>query len=778
MKKGLNTDIDEIVVKIIEAIHTTAHDYRRILLEEAFYMSLRNNFLNWALLCRGFILLLENKQVFINTKLWNNLEDVSQDHNFNSLFWNLRTLLFAQAYRYRASSEMYNYEKNIYEDADKLKKRIYVELSDSEKLYNELIIAKINKHIKMVALYGLARLEFIKMELKKREQKDRQIRFKYSNELLKTKQFYNQSIIIARGLGLIYSAPILGNVLLDWIVYIEENNNWGINKKKKHLEECLKSLDVVIKADKQKHAYPLLLKARIQHTLQIRCSKSQSIKNTVELISKAVERFPFDNAVQSELEDFADAIKRDYCDSIPNIELYHQIRFVQPAKSTKASINKYLRSESKINGSNNSRQLLIMRRWSSYTPLIKLQEHNTRGGGYLLEWDGTRVVIDPGVGFLRNIFEYGYRIQDLDAVIVTHQHIDHVDDMEAILSLLKTYNSIQSVKSKNKYPRFFLSDSGNERWEKIIIGALNLDSSKKNVEVLKPNQKCSSEINGIKIIPVPLHYHQDALDEVPELDSKGHPIKEEGREPTGFGLIFEIPLNKKQKCTIGISSDTGYVSRDKKVSSEYFQNCDIVVLHLSNVDDLDYLNKFDKSKFVKHPWKDGEPYGYKNVLYKKHLGFWGVVEFIKDLISENGRSNRTIILSEFGEETLKNRVAILNELCKIIEKLGKEGEKQSRRIYLGDIGTQVRLPEGAIGCHFGFNRCNAVADSFLEFDGSDNNQKFTNNVWNDRSIVHFCQSHGSMISKKNSPDPALWGYLGIPIVNNIEHDEARNRYKK
>lgn len=52
-----------------------------------------------------------------------------------------------------------------------------------------------------------------------------------------------------------------------------------------------------------------------------------------------------------------------------------------------------------------------------------------RGGGFYFRWNTSGVVVDPGLYFVANMHEHGLSINDIDAVIVTHDHIDHTGDM-------------------------------------------------------------------------------------------------------------------------------------------------------------------------------------------------------------------------------------------------------------------------------------------------------------------------------------------------------------
>jgi ribonuclease BN (tRNA processing enzyme) len=51
--------------------------------------------------------------------------------------------------------------------------------------------------------------------------------------------------------------------------------------------------------------------------------------------------------------------------------------------------------------------------------------------GYLLEYDGRHILIDCGSGVLSNMFRF-ISIDQLDAIILTHLHYDHISDMQVM----------------------------------------------------------------------------------------------------------------------------------------------------------------------------------------------------------------------------------------------------------------------------------------------------------------------------------------------------------
>ena len=94
--------------------------------------------------------------------------------------------------------------------------------------------------------------------------------------------------------------------------------------------------------------------------------------------------------------------------------------------------------------------LRIMRKWNSSSPLFS---HGvSQGGGYFLttknhHGETKGIVIDPGYAFFDIFRDIGLGIADIDAIIITHDHDDHTDSVEGILSLLAKYND-HNEKSK------------------------------------------------------------------------------------------------------------------------------------------------------------------------------------------------------------------------------------------------------------------------------------------------------------------------------------------
>ncbi len=93
-------------------------------------------------------------------------------------------------------------------------------------------------------------------------------------------------------------------------------------------------------------------------------------------------------------------------------------------------------------------KFVVLRRWQSFNPKVpRPKGQDIRGGGYFLFWEGKGLVIDPGYDFVQNFYEQGFSIEDIDAIVVTHTHPDHEDELNTILTLVEEWNQVQEARS-------------------------------------------------------------------------------------------------------------------------------------------------------------------------------------------------------------------------------------------------------------------------------------------------------------------------------------------
>jgi hypothetical protein len=113
-----------------------------------------------------------------------------------------------------------------------------------------------------------------------------------------------------------------------------------------------------------------------------------------------------------------------------------------------------------LNGMN---KFVVLKRWQSFNPIIpRPTGTRLRGGGYFLMWHGKGLAIDPGYDFIQNLYEQGFSLEDLFAVVVTHSHPDHDDDFASLTTLVHEWNSFHEKMCRPKMVKkldLYLSES-------------------------------------------------------------------------------------------------------------------------------------------------------------------------------------------------------------------------------------------------------------------------------------------------------------------------------
>ena len=86
---------------------------------------------------------------------------------------------------------------------------------------------------------------------------------------------------------------------------------------------------------------------------------------------------------------------------------------------------------------------ILLKGFSSSTPVIYSASFNIEcnGGGFYFNYKGTGIVADSGIGFVKSMHKHGIFIDDIDIVVITHDHLDHNADAETLSSLLHDFNS-------------------------------------------------------------------------------------------------------------------------------------------------------------------------------------------------------------------------------------------------------------------------------------------------------------------------------------------------
>jgi hypothetical protein len=254
----------------------------------------------------------------------------------------------------------------------------------------------------------------------------------------------------------------------------------------------------------------------------------------------------------------------------------------------------------------------VLRSWSSFTPFLPQQwasnreaRFTSRGGGYLLRWKGHGIAVDPGPSFIRNLYETGFKVDDIDTVIVTHNHPDHTYEVESVLNL--------ASRAGHRISTFLLSKNANAG----LANKVSMSSPTSEIVVFGPGNTWILESDESRLTIRGLVAHHA------DIGSSG--------TVSAFGVAFHEQDLAGERVLAAVSSDTHWC-RTVEESFASLKNAEIFVAHVSRVE-------FDEMC---------EPGRY----YSKHLGILGAFRALKAVHPRVG------VLSEWGEELAGYRAPI------------------------------------------------------------------------------------------------------------------------
>jgi len=244
-------------------------------------------------------------------------------------------------------------------------------------------------------------------------------------------------------------------------------------------------------------------------------------------------------------------------------------------------------------------KFVVLRRWQSINPRIpKPEVPRLRGGGCFLLWQGKGIVIDPGYDFIQNFYDEGFSLSDIDAVIVTHSHPDHDDNLSTLTTLNKEWNEYYentgqaSGGNGKKQFDFLLNESTNLKFSAWLKSAhvdlgrvIPLPSvwwdkaSKSPSDGNIRGEPAMIRLNGkngycfdLEVIPA---WHDDVIGKTEAVGLKFH-LYDSGGTPVGY---------------LGYTGDTGAYGHDmsergrgnvKRIET-FYEDCDVLVAHLGDI---------------------------------------------------------------------------------------------------------------------------------------------------------------------------------------------------
>lgn len=267
---------------------------------------------------------------------------------------------------------------------------------------------------------------------------------------------------------------------------------------------------------------------------------------------------------------------------------------------------------------------IASRRWNSWTPNQPVHEdsrvlHFKTGGGYFLSDGNTSIAIDPGYGYLDMLFEHGFTVMDIDSVVITHDHPDHLAEFQNILGLRHNYR--KDCKELDLYlnpSSCFLLNNFAKYYAHLLKDAM--------AKPLLPETEL--RIGTIKLETIGM-YHDEIYDSLGTLRNE---VAEAFGPSKALGLKFTIEYDGGHKFTCVIPGDTSFPKEpdDCKKLLKFYGCPDVAAIHLGSIEEA-WVNEISPASSIEY----GE---------NKHLGINGVIHFLRML------EPRVAVLTEFGEE--------------------------------------------------------------------------------------------------------------------------------
>jgi ribonuclease BN (tRNA processing enzyme) len=364
---------------------------------------------------------------------------------------------------------------------------------------------------------------------------------------------------------------------------------------------------------------------------------------------------------------------------------------------------------------------LGLQRWNSSSPA----EGYSLGGGYLiyrLDRDhriSYGIAIDPGFDFIRNLFHMGFSLNDIDIIIISHAHIDHIRDFESIVTLLL---ELKKRKDMNRKVHVILTLGTYKRLEYIIENSqLRMHIEPYIIDIDReieidyfedlPNDKvsfcfqpASNTVNRLKPIIIRDKSSGDSC------EVKISPTRAYHDDYTqysdSFGFLINIHRNGENEVSIGYTGDTKWVYKeiidpikgerinkvDRKIKDivKQYENCDTIIVHLGSL--INKNKEDDRYNFLKYWACERENECEQLVRKEGHPYLIGLLRILTSLYNESKVDKPLVFVSEFGEELRgKIRVDLVQRLVKVY------GNKMN--ILPMDVGINVQLQQDDTSKH-------------------------------------------------------------------------------
>lgn len=294
--------------------------------------------------------------------------------------------------------------------------------------------------------------------------------------------------------------------------------------------------------------------------------------------------------------------------------------------------------------------LRTIHKWNSASPLYS--RGLSQGGGYFLtlrtSTGGLKgVAIDPGYDFYAIMRDLGLGIADIDAIVITHDHDDHTESVEGILSLLAKYND-HNKERRSKVIEIFGSAGVLLKFHGLLSATDPFGNKEINFHLLFPGNTIKAKDKlGFDIVVNPA-YHTERWTS----------------QESSVGLVIDSNLKLKsgEKLKIGITGDTRY----SEGLGRHYADCQIMLLNIGSIEK-----------------EEGK-------LLSQHLGMLGCINLLKE-----ARLGKPLlaILTEFGEEFVGKRDIISKIIENWAQPLNGSQPQKILKVIPADLNLEIKLED-------------------------------------------------------------------------------------
>lgn len=348
-----------------------------------------------------------------------------------------------------------------------------------------------------------------------------------------------------------------------------------------------------------------------------------------------------------------------------------------------------------------------LQRWNSLTPA----QGRSVGGGYLIYRTDDKgqvdlgIALDPGFDFVRNLFRMGFSLRDIDIVIISHAHADHLWDFESMVQLAheleekeKITHRFNVIMTLGVYERLshIIKNPGLRKYINPLVVDIRKEidrnffhkigkSKNYNFKFKKKEDNNGNTICWQPILPLPGNKEKGEIEICPT--RAYHEDYTHISDSFGFVIRILDAASPKKNLQFGYTGDTKWVdinfySKEKSGVASQYQNCDVLLFHIGSLIDHKRKRKFtyyEPDKCAKLIRKENHPYLMGTIRFLKKLGY----PYPK--LSATCKK-KLILLGEFGEEL---RGGIRTDLVKRLQGKGDSDWP----IVPVDVGFDVLLDE-------------------------------------------------------------------------------------